>query len=68
VVITLEFAWKLRWAAIMRTNCSAMSTLDCSSAPETTEARQSRLLLCDLTGRTIRQGLDLLGIHVVDKM
>lgn len=30
--------------------------------------RTSRLLLCDLTGRTIRQGLDLLGIHVVDKM
>jgi arginyl-tRNA synthetase len=30
--------------------------------------RTSRLLLCDLTGRTIRQGLDLLGIRVVDKM
>jgi len=30
--------------------------------------RTSRLRLCDLTGRTIRQGLDLLGIHVVDKM
>lgn len=30
--------------------------------------RTNRLLLCDLTGRTIRQGLDLLGIHVVDKM
>jgi arginyl-tRNA synthetase len=30
--------------------------------------RTGRLLLCDLTGRTIRQGLDLLGIHVVDKM
>lgn len=35
---------------------------------ETESLRISRLLLCDLTGRTIRQGLDLLGIHVVDKM
>jgi len=30
--------------------------------------RTSRLLLCDLTARTIRQGLDLLGIDVVEKM
>ena len=30
--------------------------------------RRSRLLLCDLTGRTIKLGLDLLGISVVDKM
>jgi len=28
----------------------------------------SRLLLCDLTGHTIKQGLDLLGISVVEKM
>jgi arginyl-tRNA synthetase len=34
-----------------------------------TEAtRTSRLLLCDLTARTLRVGLDLLGIQVVDKM
>ncbi len=32
------------------------------------ELRQSRLLLCDLTARTIRQGLELLGIDVVDRM
>jgi arginyl-tRNA synthetase len=32
------------------------------------ELRESRLLLCDLTARTIRKGLDLLGIHVVEKM
>jgi len=32
------------------------------------ELRASRLLLCDLTARTIRQGLELLGIEVVDKM
>lgn len=30
--------------------------------------RNSRLLLCDLTARTLRQGLELLGIDVVDKM
>ena len=35
---------------------------------ETPELRQSRLLLCDLTARTIRQGLELLGIRVVEKM
>ena len=32
------------------------------------EVRASRLLLCDLTARTIRKGLELLGIKVVDKM
>jgi arginyl-tRNA synthetase len=30
--------------------------------------RASRLLLCDLTARTIRKGLELLGIKVVEKM
>jgi arginyl-tRNA synthetase len=35
---------------------------------ETDELRTSRLLLCDLTARTIRTGLDLLGIQVVEKM
>jgi arginyl-tRNA synthetase len=35
---------------------------------ESEELRQSRLLLCDLTARTIRQGLELLGISVVDRM
>jgi arginyl-tRNA synthetase len=35
---------------------------------ESDELRQSRLLLCDLTARTIRQGLELLGISVVDRM
>ncbi|HWB14153.1 MAG TPA: arginine--tRNA ligase [Pirellulales bacterium] len=34
----------------------------------TTELRNSRLLLCDLTARTIKQGLELLGIEVVGKM
>ncbi|MDP6060110.1 MAG: arginine--tRNA ligase, partial [Pirellulaceae bacterium] len=31
-------------------------------------ARDSRLLLCDLTGRTIHKGLSLLGIDVVERM
>jgi arginyl-tRNA synthetase len=35
---------------------------------ETEELRFSRLLLCDLTARTIRLGLELLGIGVVEKM
>jgi arginyl-tRNA synthetase len=35
---------------------------------ESTDVRNSRLLLCDLTARTIKQGLELLGIDVVDKM
>jgi len=35
---------------------------------ENAEERQSRLLLCDLTARVIRQGLELLGIEVVNKM
>jgi len=35
---------------------------------ETDELRNSRLLLCDLTARTIKQGLNLLGIGVVEKM
>ncbi|HEX7449978.1 MAG TPA: arginine--tRNA ligase [Pirellulales bacterium] len=35
---------------------------------ETAELRDSRLLLCDLTARTIKQGLELLGIEVVERM
>jgi arginyl-tRNA synthetase len=31
-------------------------------------SRVSRLLLCDFTARTLKQGLDLLGIQVVEKM
>ena len=30
--------------------------------------RESRLALCDLTGRVLRRGLDLLGIGTVEKM
>jgi arginyl-tRNA synthetase len=35
---------------------------------DTVEQRQNRLALCDLTARTLRQGLSLLGIEVVEKM
>ena len=35
---------------------------------DTDQLRQSRLLLCDLTARTIEKGLQLLGISVVEKM
>jgi arginyl-tRNA synthetase len=35
---------------------------------ETPESRRSRLLLCDLTARAIRLGLDLLGIRTLERM
>ena len=35
---------------------------------ESPERRDSRLALCDLTGRTLKFGADLLGIDVVDRM
>ncbi|MGC3971361.1 MAG: DALR anticodon-binding domain-containing protein [Pirellulales bacterium] len=34
----------------------------------TPELRDSRLMLCDLTARTIKLGLSLLGIDVVEQM
>jgi arginyl-tRNA synthetase len=35
---------------------------------ETEEQRDSRLLLCDLTARTLKQGLAVLGIEVIERM
>ncbi|MDP6444156.1 MAG: arginine--tRNA ligase, partial [Pirellulaceae bacterium] len=35
---------------------------------ESEELKQSRLLLCDLTARTLRRGLELLGIEVLERM
>jgi arginyl-tRNA synthetase len=32
------------------------------------DTRASRLLLCELTSRVLKQGLDLLGIRVTDRM
>ena len=35
---------------------------------DTPELKESRLLLCDLTGRVIQKGLELLGIRTVERM
>ena len=35
---------------------------------ESDEMKHSRLLLCDLIGRVLKQGLALLGIQVVERM
>ena len=35
---------------------------------ETPEVRESRLVLCELTARTLKAGLDLLGIGTVERM
>jgi len=35
---------------------------------DTPEQRRNRLALCDLTARTLRLGLSLLGIDVVEQM
>jgi arginyl-tRNA synthetase len=35
---------------------------------ESEEIKVSRLILCDLTARTLKLGLDLLGIEVLDRM
>jgi arginyl-tRNA synthetase len=40
----------------------------CPVLTSETPVRDSRLLLCDLTSRTLRQGLQLLGIDVVEQM
>jgi arginyl-tRNA synthetase len=50
-------------------NCYSTFFEQCPVLKADTEAlRNSRLLLCDLTARTIQKGLDLLGIEVVEKM
>ena len=36
--------------------------------PEAAEFRASRLQLCDLTARVLKQGLEILGIEVVEQM
>jgi arginyl-tRNA synthetase len=37
-------------------------------AADSPEQRASRLRLCDLTARTLRVGLDLLGIRTLERM
>ena len=41
-------------------SCPVLSAAD--------DVRESRPVLCDLTARTLRQGLNLLGIEVVEQM
>jgi arginyl-tRNA synthetase len=56
------YLWDLAKAySAFFTNCPVLK------AP-TPELRQSRLLLCDLTARVIRQGLELLGIRTAERM
>jgi arginyl-tRNA synthetase len=56
------YLWELsRVYTTFNTQCKVLKA-------ETPELRHSRLLLCDLTARTIRLGLDLLGIRTVERM
>ncbi|MDB5243517.1 MAG: Arginyl-tRNA synthetase, partial [Spirosoma sp.] len=41
---------------------------DCPVLPASDEVRASRLALCDLTARTLQQGLQLLGIQTLEQM
>ncbi|MBO0700131.1 MAG: arginine--tRNA ligase, partial [Zavarzinella sp.] len=56
------YLWDLAKAySVFFENCPVL-------AADTPEVRDSRLLLVDLTGRVIRQALDLLGIRTVERM
>jgi len=56
-------AWLYELAACYSSFYDALPVLKAEGAERT-----SRLALCDLTGRILRQGLELLGIGTVDKM
>lgn len=57
-----SYLWDLAKSySVFFTNCPVLKA-------ETPELRASRLVLCDLTARTIRTTLALLGIHVVERM
>jgi arginyl-tRNA synthetase len=56
-------AWLYELAGCYSTFYDALPVLKAEG-----EERNSRLALCDLTGRILRQGLELLGIGTVDKM
>ncbi|MFO0808112.1 MAG: arginine--tRNA ligase [Gemmataceae bacterium] len=56
------YLWDLAKAySVFYQNCPVLKA-------ETPELRASRLVLCDLTARTIRMTLDLLGIRTVERM
>ena len=56
-------AWLYNLAGCYSTFYDSLSVLKAEGAE-----RESRLALCDLTGRVLRRGLDLLGIGAVEKM
>ena len=56
-------AWLYDLAGCYSTFYDSLSVLKAEGAE-----RDSRLALCDLTGRVLRRGLDLLGIGTVEKM
>ncbi len=56
------YLWDLAKSySVFYQNCSVLKA-------ETPELKASRLVLCDLTARTIRTTLELLGIRVVERM
>jgi arginyl-tRNA synthetase len=56
------YLWDLaKYCSVFLTNCSVLKA-------ETPQLRDSRLLLCDLTARTIQTTLGLLGIGTVERM
>jgi len=56
-------AWLYELAGCYSSFYDALPVLKAEGAERT-----SRLALCDLTGRILRQGLELLGIGTVEKM
>jgi len=56
-------AWLYDLAGCYSTFYDSLSVLKAEGAE-----RESRLAVCDLTGRVLRRGLDLLGIGTVEKM
>jgi arginyl-tRNA synthetase len=67
VAQTLEFH---RLAGYLHTLATTFSTFyeQCPVLRAQPDVRDSRLAICDLTARILRQGLDLLGIHTPDRM
>jgi arginyl-tRNA synthetase len=59
-----------RLAAYLHGLAQAFSTFfeSCPVLAAPPGVRASRLALCDLTGRTLRQGLDLLGIDTPERL
>ena len=56
-------AWLYDLAGFYSTFYDALPVLKAAG-----DDRNNRLMLCDLTGRILRKGLELLGIGTVEKM